>query len=303
MIILIVFLTLLIFPLFGIFFYLIFGDFLFNQITGKNGKVRKKLNKNYNKFLEDIGGNKNFFETFKKVKILSDDNLNLVGYYKNNNNKKIVILFHGFGGNHIETTLHSQFFESQGYDILTVDFRSHGESEGKYSTFGILEQDDVKKWIDYALTLNKQYKILLYGLSMGGSSVLQVCTKEELSKNVIGVVCDSCYTNLYQELKYITQKKYNKKWLIKFFCKFCKRTKGFDLKQYDLEKQLKNIKVQVLFIHSENDEIVPLSMVENSFNTVPKLKRNVLKTTISHSLSIRDKRIKTGILIFLSKLN
>lgn len=54
-----------------------------------------------------------------------------------------------------------------GLNVLLVDQRSHGESEGRLITFGVKERRDVVTWIDYVLEhFGDDTEIFLSGLSM-----------------------------------------------------------------------------------------------------------------------------------------
>ena len=58
-------------------------------------------------------------------------------------------------------------------DVLFIEHRCCGDSEGKYITFGAKEQWDVQQWAVYMAERNKEkLPIYLYGQSMGAASVL-----------------------------------------------------------------------------------------------------------------------------------
>ena len=60
-----------------------------------------------------------------------------------------------------------------GFNVLLVDQRAHGESEGKYLTFGVNERFDCLSWANYAAErFGRDVKIYLYGISMGAATVL-----------------------------------------------------------------------------------------------------------------------------------
>ena len=45
--------------------------------------------------------------------------------------KETVILLHGSGQSHIVWSLTSQFISDQNYNVITLDFPGHGNSEGE----------------------------------------------------------------------------------------------------------------------------------------------------------------------------
>ena len=100
---------------------------------------------------------------FEKVKIKSFDNLTLVGHYCNLNSLKTVIIVHGFGGSYRETQPYCKLFYEKNFNILAVDNRAHGESEGNCVGFGWLDRKDIISWINYLNEKTPNNKIVLLG--------------------------------------------------------------------------------------------------------------------------------------------
>lgn len=109
-----------------------------------------------------------------------------------------------------DSTSISVFFHKLGYDCLIVDHRSHGNSEGKYIGFGILDRFDCKSWINYVDTrFNGSKKIVLFGVSMGGSIVLMTSGFTDLSASVKAVVADCAFTTPYDVFAHILKRDYH----------------------------------------------------------------------------------------------
>lgn len=82
-----------------------------------------------------------------------------------------------------------------GFNVLLVDQRAHGESEGKYLTFGVNERFDCLSWANYATErFGRDVKIYLYGISMGAATVL-MASALPLPDSVSGIVADCGYTS------------------------------------------------------------------------------------------------------------
>lgn len=85
---------------------------------------------------------------------------------------KLVIFVHGYKNNRLASVQYVPLFLKLGYDVVTIDQRSHGKSEGRMATYSHLEKHDLKAWLDYFAPAYTQ--IGLHGHSMGGATVLAV---------------------------------------------------------------------------------------------------------------------------------
>ena len=61
-----------------------------------------------------------------------------------------ILLFHGYRSSwNVDFSASLLFYRSLGYNLLLVDQRAHGLSQGKYLTFGVRERMDVISWATY----------------------------------------------------------------------------------------------------------------------------------------------------------
>jgi len=84
--------------------------------------------------------------------------------------KGTMLLFHGHGSCRSGLVKEAEAFYNLGYNILSVDFRDHGESEGTTCSVGYEETKDVKAAYDYAIA-NGAHKIEMFGASMGAATI------------------------------------------------------------------------------------------------------------------------------------
>ena len=109
-----------------------------------------------------------------EVSIRSFDGLKLVGtYYEFEKGAPIDILFHGYHGC-AEQDLSGGVYRCQrlGHNVLIVDHRAAGKSEGHVITFGVNESRDAAAWVQYVVeNIDPNAQILLGGISMGAATV------------------------------------------------------------------------------------------------------------------------------------
>lgn len=197
------------------------------------------------------------------VTIRSKDGLTLSGrYYHVCDGAPLAIGFHGYKSCWLTDFCGGADIAFQmGHNVLLIDERAHGKSEGRTITFGIKERQDLLCWIDYALTrFGADVRILLYGVSMGGATVL-MASELDLPGNVKGIVADCPYSSPIDVILEVgRQKGYPPKLIRPFVILGAKIFGGFDVLETSGAAAVKYTKVPILIIHGEDDTFVPPEM-------------------------------------------
>ena len=112
--------------------------------------------------------------------------------------KGTIILVHGITAN--KSTLLNEAYEFRylGYDVLLVDLRGHGGSEGNTSTIGYRESEEMKLAYDFAVAKGAK-KIYLYGVSLGAVVVAKAVAEYKLQP--AGIMLDMPFASLQSYLE------------------------------------------------------------------------------------------------------
>ncbi len=109
-----------------------------------------------------------------------------------------VILFHGIAANKGMLLSEAYEFRYQGYNVMLVDYRAHGNSGGQTTTIGIRESEEVKLAYDYA-TGKGEKTIFLWGNSMGAVVVAKAIADYELKPS--GAMLEMPFASLQSHLQ------------------------------------------------------------------------------------------------------
>ena len=227
-------------------------------------------------------------EVYEEVYITSYDGLKLFGkLYLLFENAPMVLFFHGYRSSSIRDG--SGIFhlcKRQGYNILMIDERAHGRSDGKVITFGIKERYDVKNWVDYAVgRCGRNTKILLTGISMGAATIL-MSANMELPDQVKGMIADCPYSAPGDILRSVMR---SLKLPDRFFytlTKWSARIFGhFDLEEITAKEAVSESKIPILFIHGDDDRLVPCCMSQECYDACASHKELLFVKGAGHGLS------------------
>ena len=200
----------------------------------------------------------------------------------------VQILFHGYkSGAERDFCGGLQFAREGGYNVLLVDERAHGKSEGKCLTLGIKERYDCLSWVNYAVErFGAETKILLYGMSMGATTVL-MATGLDLPKNVVGVAADCGYTSPSAIVKKVLADAHAPVFLLYPLARLCGLVYGgFDVEEASAPEALAKCKIPALFVHGGDDRFVPCDMGrENYAACASDYKRLLIVPGAGHGLS------------------
>ena len=223
-----------------------------------------------NRLRDPMSYDKNKIPDAETVWITSADGLKLCASYFPcaQRSDKLMILFHGYRScSHDEFSAIRPKLLENGFNLLAVDQRSHGRSEGKYIGFGALERQDCQKWCEYAAERFENAEIYLYGISMGASTIL-MAAGERLPSEVRAIVADCGFTTPWDIIKNSLKRKYRLPiYPLIFFMNFWSRVLAkFDFHSVSTVSSMKKNRLPVLFIHGKTDKVVPVDMSQKAFD-------------------------------------
>jgi fermentation-respiration switch protein FrsA (DUF1100 family) len=221
---------------------------------------------------EAAGGNWLDTQSCEDVFIYSHDGLRLHAYYAaSGTGTDTVILAHGYGGDGRQLGDFARMFhDSFGMNALLPDARGYGLSGGDYTGFGWHERLDTLRWADWVkeragcaggAAPAAGVRIVLFGLSMGGATVL-AAGGEDPGGEVKAIVADCGYSSLMDELAWQQKLRYGYRgsFILKALSRLTKKRAGYSFEEVSPLEQVKKSKTPTLFIHGEADDFVPFEM-------------------------------------------
>ena len=141
---------------------------------------------------------KGFEQYIKEVEIKSKDGLRLVGEWFDYGFDKTVIILPGRRETLVYSYYYAKPYKDAGVNVLVIDQRAHGLSEGKYSTGGIKEAEDVSLWMKYLHEELNQKEIIIHGVCVGTCCASIAATKYK-TDYLKAVILDSMFIT-YKEI-------------------------------------------------------------------------------------------------------
>ena len=223
------------------------------------------------------------------VYIESQDGLKLhATWFPAANAKKVVICFHGYTSQGMSDYIGlSDYYMRNGFSMLLVDERTHGESEGTYIGFGCLDRLDAMKWVEWVLRKNgDDVQILLHGTSMGGATVL-MASGLELSEQVRGIISDCGFTSAKEVFTHVLHSMYHLPAfpMIQIASLVNKKKAGYTLGQCNAAEEVQKAKVPILLIHGSGDTFVPCRMCDEIYENVASEKQKLIVEGAAHAES------------------
>ncbi|MDY3918970.1 MAG: alpha/beta hydrolase [Candidatus Limivivens sp.] len=191
---------------------------------------------------------------------------------------KTVLAVHGYTATgEKDYAVMAGFFHEAGYNVLLVDNRAHGSSEGKYVGFGCLDREDCYRWIHY---LNRRFhgncEIFLHGISMGAATVLMT-SELNLPPSVKGIVADCGYTTPRAQFEEIAKgtKKAGPfgKLIVACMDVVCRLVAGYGLTDCSSREAVARTKIPVFIIHGDADKTVSVDMAREIYKACASEKR------------------------------
>lgn len=222
--------------------------------------------------------------SFEDVYIPIKENIKINAWFIPVNNAKYTVLFlHGNAGN-ISTRLDKiQLFKEMGVNIFIIDYQGYGQSQGRPSEEAIYI--DAKAAYDYLVNTRniRPEQIILYGESLGSAASINLASEAEIK----AVILEGGFSRGRDMAKR----------LYPFLPAFLFPN------NFDSLSKIKKVKSPVLFIHSPDDEIVPINLAKKLYNAAPGPK-DFMEINGSHNTGILDspKKFIDSVSAFINRL-
>ncbi len=226
---------------------------------------------------------------YEDVYITSFDGLKLHGrYYHVADGAPLNIGFHGYRATAIrDFCVGASESLNRGHNLILIDQRGQGKSEGNTITMGVKEHRDVLSWTQYAVErFGSDVKIVIYGVSMGAASVV-MATSLDLPSNVKGAIAD-CPYNAPKDIILSVAKNdmgISKNLAYPFVWLAAKVFGRFDINAITCEHAVKKAEIPILIIHGEDDRYVPCNMSDEIRKANPELVTRYTFPAAGHGLS------------------
>ncbi|ELC8443593.1 alpha/beta hydrolase [Clostridium perfringens] len=237
------------------------------------------INQSYNRYVENNLFDETLYDSVHKedITLKSFDGLNLTSTLIMNEKptNKFIVLVHGVSICYVGSLKYFDIFYKNGFNVLIVNQRRHGKSEGKYSTYGFYEKYDVNMWIEYLKSRFGDDIVLgLHGESMGAGTVMETIP---LNNSIKFVIEDCGYSNFYELIGFQITHGFKNKIVRKilrpsliFADWFMKIKAKFSMKKIVPIDIVASTTLPMMFIHGKEDYFVPWYMSVDLFNAKVK---------------------------------
>jgi fermentation-respiration switch protein FrsA (DUF1100 family) len=189
------------------------------------------------------------------VWLTTDDGVRINAYYRSNPaSRQALLWFHGNAENIGYDLPHLKVLASMGVNILAVDYRGYGRSDGSPNEAGVYHDADAA--YDY-LRNQRHFRaedIIIYGVSLGGAVAINLASRRPCG----GVIVQSSFTSAGV---------------------MARRMFGIPLFEYvpksrfDSLRKIRDVHAPILIAHGTRDEVVPYEMGRQLFQAANEPKR------------------------------
>lgn len=195
----------------------------------------------------------------------SHDGLRLHALYlPREGSHKYAVICHGYGSIPQYGGRFAARFYEMGYSVLAPAARAHEESGGRYVGMGWPERRDIVAWVDDLAAQDPQAEIVLFGVSMGGATVMMTAGEADLSPHVKCVIEDCGYSSVWDEFAVQLRDMFGLPTfpVLDAASLVSRMRAGYGFREASAVEQLKKTALPILFIHGEDDDFVPYSMLD-----------------------------------------
>ncbi|WP_017719915.1 alpha/beta hydrolase [Kamptonema formosum] len=181
----------------------------------------------------------------------------------------VVLYLHGNGINMGANVNHAHRFHQLGFDVLMIDYRGYGCSQGRFPSEAQVYEDAATAWNYLVLKRGMNPgEIFIYGHSLGGAIGLELAVRHP---EAAGLIVESSFTSMRDMVSCLHG--YFRIFPVNLLLK----------ERFDSICKVKSLQMPVLFIHGTADCTVPASMSKILFSAAPEPKQLFFVSGAGHN--------------------
>lgn len=202
--------------------------------------------------------------------------------------RRTVICAHGYRGLAFrDFSAAAKDLHERRCNLLLIDERAHGMSEGKYITLGVRERFDLRGWARHVeMHMGTAHPVYLDGISMGGAAVL-MALDTALPPNVVGIISDCGYTSPRAVLEHIIRRRMGLPLfpVLPLISLYCRLILHMRLDACSAKAAAARASLPALFAHGDQDAFVPLAMGRENYDAYAGEKDMLVARGAGHAMS------------------
>ena len=181
------------------------------------------------------------------------DGVNLYGEYYDFGHKRAVMILSG----RTESLRYGYYFAipyaGAGWNILVVDPRAHGKSDGEFNTVGFEESRDDIAWVKHLRDCHGVEQVVFHGICIGAAGGMLALTSGDCPDTVCGIVTEGMFPNFGESMKnHLIERKKPVKTFYPFINMWMKHYTGHSM-SYGPINVIHKLNVPLLMLHSKED--------------------------------------------------
>lgn len=138
---------------------------------------------------------------YKQDVCIERDGLKLYGEYYDYGSDRCMVFLAGRADSLRYSYFFAKPYTEMGYNLLLIDSRAHGWSEGTYNTVGFEESRDVIAWVRFLQEHYAIRSVVFHGICVGGAGAILAITSPDCPEIVDGMVVEGMFPNFGESMK------------------------------------------------------------------------------------------------------
>ncbi len=206
---------------------------------------------------------------------IQNKGLNLYGEYYDFGCDRCVMILSG----RTESLRYGYYFaipySEIGFNVLVVDPRAHGESDGEFNTVGFEESTDDIAWVKFLQDKYGMNTVIFHGICIGAAGGMYAITSENCPENVKGIVTEGMFANFGISMKnHLIERKKPVKLTFAMIDFWMKHYTGHSMKRGPIDV-IHKLDKPLLMIHSKEDRYSTPEYAQKLFDTCPSKSKRI----------------------------